>query len=230
VNDRPVRAVIFDLDDTLFPQAAFLSGAFGAVAEELHRRTGFAAKRALAALLGVASEGSDKGRIIDRALDRIEVSCEVAPLVDVFLSYRPEHLELYPGVGAALDRLDGLVKTGMITDGAVDVQAAKVVSVGLQDRFDVVVYSDALGREHRKPDPAPFLEALALLDVEPAESVFIGDRPDKDVSGSMGVGMRAIRVRTGEHAAQPDGEAWCSFDTLSEAVDFVICSGAIRRT
>ena len=85
------------------------------------------------------------------------------------------------------------------------IQRAKLVALGLDDHFAVVVFSDELGREHRKPDPLPFLTALRGLDVQPGDAVYVGDRPEKDVAGALGVGMRCIRVRTGEYASTPDG-------------------------
>jgi FMN phosphatase YigB (HAD superfamily) len=43
-----------------------------------------------------------------------------------------------------------------------------------------------------KPDPAIFQAALALLEAGPAESVFIGDSPARDMAGARGVGMRHV--------------------------------------
>jgi hypothetical protein len=44
-----------------------------------------------------------------------------------------------------------------------------------------------------------------LAGASPADAVHIGDRPEKDAAGPHWIGMRAIRVRTGEYAAVPDG-------------------------
>jgi putative hydrolase of the HAD superfamily len=88
--------------------------------------------------------------------------------------------------------------------------------------FDVVVLSDTLGRECRKPHPAPFRAALDLLEVDVDAAVFVGDRPDKDVMGAVGVGMRVVRVRTGEYRAQPDlVGTWASVPDVVAAIELV---------
>ena len=72
----------------------------------------------------------------------------------------------------------------------------------------MVVISDALGGRHlRKPHPAPFHAALARLGCGVDGTVHVGDRPSKDVDGTRRVGMRCVRVLTGEYAGEPGGSA-----------------------
>lgn len=59
---------------------------------------------------------------------------------------------------------------------------------GLAGSFDVIVISDEIGREFRKPHPAPFLAALDALWIPPADAIHIGDRPEKDGLGRTGSG------------------------------------------
>ena len=96
---------------------------------------------------------------------------------------------------------------GCVSDGDPDIQRAKLAALGLADAFDVIVLSDEIGRQFRKPHPVPFLMALHALGVVATDAVHIGDRPDKDVTGPHRLGMRAVRVLTGEYAAAPDGAA-----------------------
>ena len=47
----------------------------------------------------------------------------------------------------------------------------------------------------------------------------IGDRPDKDIVGAARVGIRGIRVRTGEYRSRPDHpDTWLSARTFADAV------------
>ena len=48
-----------------------------------------------------------------------------------------------------------------------------------------------------KPQPALFEMACARLGCAPADCVMIGDRPDTDIAGALGAGMRAALVRSG---------------------------------
>jgi putative hydrolase of the HAD superfamily len=219
-----IRAVTFDLDDTLYPQAAYLAGAWRSVAAAL-AVTGMGdlvAARLHRALVAIAAEGSDRGRIIDRALAACGLSASWAPrLVAAFRDHEPASLDLYPGAREAIARLRRRVPIGLVTDGDPAIQRAKLRALGLTDAFDVVVLSDELGRAHRKPDPLPFERALSAFAIPAAAAVHVGDRPAKDVAGATRVGMRAIRVRTGEYRGQPDDPAvaaWLVCDSVAGAV------------
>ena len=63
---------------------------------------------------------------------------------------------------------------------------------GVLDLIDADVYSSEMA--WTKPHPQAFLQAAAALGVEPAEAVYVGDRPFEDVHGSQLAGMRAIWV------------------------------------
>ncbi len=78
---------------------------------------------------------------------------------------------------------------------------------GFLDRFSVTSFSDEVGV--RKPRPEIFRVTLAMVGVEPARAVHVGDTPEVDITGARAAGMRAI------HYA-PDG------DPGSEAADLVL--------
>ncbi|MFL6136383.1 MAG: HAD family hydrolase [Frankiaceae bacterium] len=224
--ERDVAAVTLDLDDTLYPQADYLDGAWRAVA----RAAGLplaASVRLHEALVAIAAEGSDRGGIINRALGAAGLDAALAPgLVSAFRQHAPQRLWLYPGAREALAMLRAVVPVACITDGDPAVQRAKLSALGLDEAFDAVVISDEHGRAHRKPDPLPFRLALDALGVQPGAAVHIGDRHGKDVVGAVGVGMRAIRVLTGEYAHLPhprDGmDAWATCTDVVAATALVM--------
>jgi putative hydrolase of the HAD superfamily len=199
-----IDAVLFDFDDTLVPQAPSLSGAFSAVGAEAERRFGLDAAQVVSALHAVAEDGSGSGRVIDDALARLGASVPVEPLIEAFLAWRPLRLDPYPEVPAVLARLGSIVPLGLVTDGDVDLQEAKIAASGLRDHFGAVVCSDRLGRAKRKPSPAPFLLALGVLGVRAPCAAFVGDHPTKDIGGAHALGMTTIRVRRGEHRSAPN--------------------------
>jgi putative hydrolase of the HAD superfamily len=215
-----IRAVLLDLDDTLFPQSSWLDGAIEAVADA---GATFGADRAAlhSALCEIVEKGSDRGLVIDRALARCGCShIPVPPLVDAFRMHAPRTLRCYPGVEDALVKLRARVPVAIVTDGDTAIQERKLRALGIT--ADVVVFSDADGREHRKPDALPFRRALAALAVGPDEAVFVGDRPDKDILGALRIGMRAIRVSTGEYAAAPDcPQTWATVPAFARALGVI---------
>ncbi|WP_229071076.1 HAD family hydrolase [Actinoplanes sp. DH11] len=202
-------AVVIDLDDTLYPQAAYLYGAAravgraGAAAGLDPVRLGRAVRRQLVA-------GSDRGGTIDRALTAYglppaEAAALVPALVAAFTGYRPRRLPLFPGAAAALAALSAHYPVACLTDGNPVIQRAKLCATGLSEAFTAVVITDELGgRATRKPHPAGLREAASLLGTDPGALVMIGDRPGKDVAVAAALGARSIRVRTGEYAHVPD--------------------------
>lgn len=207
-----VDAILFDLDDTLFLQAAWLEGAWATVATSA---VGFGVSATVLEthLRQVAAErGSAGGGIIDEALARVGRSdVPVAELVEAFRRHAPSSLATVPGAVELLRRARAAFHVGLVTDGDPVIQRAKITALGLADAFDVIVLSDELGREYRKPHPLPFLRALDCLGVTPRRAVFVGDNPRKDVAGPAAIGMRTVRVRSGEwsglvSAPEPDVE------------------------
>ncbi len=226
-----IRAILFDLDDTLYAQADWLAGAWAEVADVAAAQApGLDRAAFLDALLDAAAAGSDRGSIIDRTLAATGADADLAPiLVDAFRAHRSGALEPYDGAreAIALAARHGLV--GLVTDGWPAVQRDKIRALGLGDAFDVIVASDELGREHRKPDPLPFRVALEALGVPAYDAVFVGDRPAKDVAGAHAAGLRAARVRTGEYRAVADEPTpWLSASDVLSAVRAIVGDRASR--
>ena len=208
----PPLAVVVDLDDTLYPQAAYLAGAAGAVGSAA-TAAGLDGARVHVALVRELAAGSDRGGTIDRALlaagvPAAELPALVPPLVAAFTAHEPASLTPYPGAAAALAALARVVPVGCLTDGNPVIQAAKLAATGLLPLLSEVLVTDTLGgRAARKPAPEGLRVVAARLGVPADRVLVIGDRPGKDVAVAAAVGARAIRVRQGEYATAPDEPA-----------------------
>jgi putative hydrolase of the HAD superfamily len=226
-----VRAVLFDLDDTLFPHDAWSEGMWDALAGAAAAH-GVEPGALLRTLRAATSRDAEGAEAVEHALDCADhAGISVAPLLDVLHRFRSPTLAPYPWVPNALARLRADVRIGLVTDGDPRVQRGKLDALGLGDAFDVVVFSDELGREFRKPHPMPFRLALTRLDVAPEHAVMVGDRPDLDVAGAAAAGIRAIRVRTGAHACTRDVPGtWRSLPDVLSAVDVLCCSAGATGT
>jgi putative hydrolase of the HAD superfamily len=219
----PPLGVVVDLDDTLYPQAAYLAGAAIAVGRAAGG-LGLDGAAVSAALAAELAAGSDSGGTIDRALLAVGLP-EAAlpellpPLVAAFTGHSPERLPLYPGALEAVQSLLEVAPLGCLTDGAPAIQAAKMAATGLAPLLPAVVVTDALGgRGMRKPHPAGLVALAARMGVPADRLLVIGDRPAKDVAVARAVGARAIRIRQGEYADAPDTPAaWAVADSFPEA-------------
>ncbi|MBN1910103.1 MAG: HAD family hydrolase [Pirellulales bacterium] len=192
-------AVVFDLDDTLFPERQFVDSGMRAVADWGEQVLQIPAETTLDELRGLIEQHAD-GRTFNRWLANHHLDPEewVHPMVQVYRKHEPT-LTPYDDVSPVLQKLRRTCRLGVVTDGYLEVQQRKMAATGLEDRFDAIVYSDELGRDAWKPSTKPFELVLQRLGVAPDEAVYVGDNPTKDFRGARQLGMETIRIR------RPDG-------------------------
>lgn len=190
---RDARAVIFDLDDTLYPYRRFKLSGFLAVARHLADRAGLDVRLGLTAL-ATASRGPQRGAELEACLVQHDLPAEWLPeLVDV-LRYHQPRLTLPSTSRRTLRALreDGW-RLGVLTNGPRSIQAAKVAALGLAPLIDVVGYASAIGTGRGKPDPDAFAWIARQLSVPASRAVFVGDDERCDVSGASAAGMLPVR-------------------------------------
>ena len=194
----PIRLVAFDLDDTLFPERAFVRSGFRVVSDYLQQAS--LVGRPLFADMEAAFDAGVRGHLFEQILRTAGIEPDaalVATLVDVYRTHssrfgraRPD-IELFPDADAALSRLAATgVKVGLVSDGPLAGQQAKVDALGLASRMDAVILTDAWGRPFWKPHPRAFLELASRLAVGPADCVYVADNPEKDFHGPAAAGWR----------------------------------------
>jgi HAD superfamily hydrolase (TIGR01509 family) len=123
---------------------------------------------------------------------------QAAPVVSEWMEHRPlRYLRLCrrPGVVALLDALhnDG-VRLGVLSDYPAK---AKLHALGLDHRFDPVLWTGSGDVGALKPDPKGFLEVARRWGLPPADVLYVGDRADVDLEGARRAGMPCVLV--GKH-------------------------------
>ncbi len=186
-------AVLFDLDDTLYPEEQFVLGGYRTVAEVLRQEQGIEVYEELVALF---REGRHQGAFeqLLRRHGRRVTEPILQGLVRVYRGHPPT-LSLFPDAEPFLEAMGAQGVMGLVTDGQAEVQRRKVDALGIAHHLDAVVYSDDYGPRWWKPHPRAFEECLQRLGREAAQSVYIGDNPHKDFLGPKRLGMLTIRVR-----------------------------------
>jgi putative hydrolase of the HAD superfamily len=194
-----MRAIVFDLDDTLYPHERFVQSGFATVARYVATVWGIPADAAMRTLHG-AHESAARGTELQALCQEQGLPDRIVPeLLSVHRHHAPA-LWLDAAVRATLVRLrqDGW-RLAILTNGLPAVQAAKIAALGLSGLIDHVVYA----HEHApdgKPAVACFAEVVRRLDVAAADTVFVGDDPVRDIGGARRAGLRTIR--TVEHRAR----------------------------
>jgi len=208
-----VRAVLFDLDDTLTDDDASLRESLAATTAEIARHCpGLSPGELAEAYWRESSKVWDAfaaeqraGRLREEGTgDRLRheswrqalLACGVADedlvhrAVVEYGRWRDSTLRLAPGAEEVLDALCGLVRRAIITNGATEMQRAKLRKFGLEQRVDYSVVSEEFG--YGKPNPAIFLHVAEMLDVAPSECLMVGDNIGLDIVGASAAGMRSV--------------------------------------
>lgn len=184
------RAVVFDLDDTLYPLRAFVLSGFRAVAHDVAVRVGRAPELGFDVL--VRASAAQPGRELQALVAWGGLSDDAVPaLVDLMRRHVPQ-LRLPELSRAVLRTLRPSWRLGLVTNGRPDIQQRKVRALGLGPLLDGVVYAGQTGDEGAKPAPAPFLAICRRLGVAPGDAVFVGNDPVTDIGGASAVGMPTI--------------------------------------
>jgi HAD superfamily hydrolase (TIGR01549 family) len=199
------RAVLFDLDDTLFDHGgcaraalegvkasqaclaqvpfAELERAHSRFLEELHVEV-------LAGRMGLDDAREERFRRL-LACTGVEATAERAAAAAA--AYREHYLasrRAVAGAAALLPAVRSRARIGIVTNNLRNEQEDKLRVCGLLEFVDALVVSEEAGVA--KPDPAIFRIALDRLGCEPGEAVMVGDSWAADVIGARAIGIRPI--------------------------------------
>ncbi len=190
-----IRAVVFDLDDTLYPEAEFAASGFFKAACVLENTYGM--KDAFEKIM--VQFQKDRTEVFG-ALCREEGLPEKAEqdAVKAYRENKPEKLDFYPKTKEVLLflRRKGM-KLGIITDGRPFSQRAKIEALGVERFVDEIIVTDEIGREFRKPHPRSFEIMAQKLGVCAEEMIYVGDNPVKDFAIKKFLPVRTVRVLSG---------------------------------
>ncbi len=121
-----------------------------------------------------------------------------APTVDELLAYWnrtfPGCCVAREGVREVLPELRARgIRLGVVTNGGIEMQAAKIDAIAIRPYVDTIVISAQVGVE--KPDPRIFRLALDTLGVVAEGVWFVGDHPHNDMLGAAGAGLTPVWLR-----------------------------------
>ncbi|MGP4042639.1 HAD family hydrolase [Gracilibacillus sp. D59] len=101
----------------------------------------------------------------------------------------------FPNLNKMLNSLKKMnIKLGMITNGKEEFQQYTIDALEIEDYFDPILISEKEGI--KKPNPKIFEKALHHLQVEPDQSIFVGDNPESDINAAKQSGMKSILKKT----------------------------------
>ena len=239
-SSSAVRAVLFDLDDTLFDhhhcartalgmlhrrhdcfrslEFAAFEQAHGRYLEELHQVV-------LAGRLDLDSARHERFR---RLYAHAGVTADQETVGAAATAYRQEYMAARTAVAGAealLAQVRRHARVGVVSNNLRDEQDEKLRHCGLDRFVDVLVVSEEVGAA--KPDPEIFRVALDRLECSPDEAVMVGDSWAADIVGARQLGIRAVWFNRGSRPA-PEPESLiqeiAAFEPVEDAIGVILGS------
>lgn len=197
-----MKAVIFDLDNTLYSYDRAHAAAWAALCRLAREDLGLEEER-FRALHDEASRVLTRrcggGPAIHNRLIRFQILLELAglpiggapALADCYWRTLLAHLEPEPGAAETLQILRAMgLRIGVGTNMTADRQFEKLRRLGLQPYVEFLVTSEEINAE--KPDPRLFGLCAEKAGVPPRDCAFVGDSLQKDALAARAAGMRGI--------------------------------------
>lgn len=192
-----IRAITFDLDDTLWPVGPVIEQAERAMhawlehhCPEVTARFDVAGLRALRERIGAKEPhlAHDFSALRRRSLEAAlhghgYDGVHVEGAFEVFYAER-QKVELFGDALPVLEELRGSYRLGSVSNGNADLAV-----IGLEHYFPVRIHARALG--HAKPSREIYLAACEALECRPHEVLHVGDDPELDVVGARNAGLQA---------------------------------------
>jgi len=219
-----VKAIVFDLDDTLYDELTFVLSGFQAVADFMLKDLHIPSAESLR-FMQKELQQNGRGRIFDETLR--EYGAYTAKnrrkCLSIYRLHKP-NIRLYPEADDCLTRFKTL-PVYIVTDGNKIVQSNKVTALGLNSRIKRAFITNRFGRDKAKPSSYCFRKIAKIEKAETEEVVYIADNPRKDFVGIKPLGFKTVRLLKSQHSSiklSPEYEAETTIDSLNElTADFL---------
>lgn len=197
---RTIKALLFDLDDTLWPVVPVIMQAETLLFDWLRvHASGVAQRHSIESLreerrllmaarpeFALNLEELRRVALMHAFKEANEDLARLEPAMEVFIRARNAVI-LYEDVLPSLERLKTRVVLGSISNGTADLHA-----IGLAHYFQVSYAARVFGKA--KPEPDIFLAACEALNIAPHEAAYVGDDPLLDVAGAQSAGLHAVWI------------------------------------
>jgi putative hydrolase of the HAD superfamily len=220
--------VVFDVDDTLYPEHDYVVSGFRAVGRWAERwlSIGDFDSRCL----DLFDQGR-RGNIFNEALracGRLPVPDLISGLVAIYRSHQPQ-IGMFDDAATAIREGSSKWPVAIITDGPVISQSLKCEALGLFSLARPVVLTGTMGEGFHKPQPQAF--KYVASQVQAARYVYVADNPAKDFAAPRELGWISVRIRRkgGLHYDRSNDTVVPDFE-LPDCSDLsTILSGIVRH-
>lgn len=188
--------LVFDLDDTLYPEISYVRSGFRQVSIFLNKNFCINEDKAYKEMCKFLSIHG-RGQVFDSILDANKILSKknVMKCVSTYRKHDP-NIKLYKDAVDCIARFKTFKKY-IITDGNTNVQRNKIKALGLNKEFEQIIPTYQYGLSYSKPSIACFNMILEKEKSKPENMVYIGDNPYKDFFNLKKAGIKTIRIKRG---------------------------------
>jgi len=200
-----IQVVVFDMDDTLFPEHQFVQSGFRAVSEFISRECSI---RGFFEQAWERFVAGDRGRIFNQVLEDLRfaqgdphaIERLVQQSLEVYRSHAPE-ITLFEDASWALEYFSKRFPLALLSDGYLQTQKNKATALKLDPFFERFYFTDQWGRECWKPSRCAYRKVEEDFSVEGEACVYISDNPAKDFVAPNQLGWKSIWInrKAGEY-------------------------------
>jgi putative hydrolase of the HAD superfamily len=220
-----IKAVIFDLDNTLVDFMAMKKQAIDAAVNAM-MDAGLRVNREQMKehIDGIYKEqGIEYQKVFDELLQNVLGFVDYRILSAGIVAYRRAReaaLKPYPHVTSTLMQLvKSDIRLAVVSDAPAREAWLRLCFINFHHIFDAVITFDDTGE--RKPSPKPFQMALNKLNVLPEQAIMIGDWAERDMVGARNVGMLTAFAKYGDSFGNQEVEADYILEDISQLLDIV---------
>ena len=182
-----IKTVIFDMDDTLYGEKEYVRSGYRCVSKCVP-----SIDKAEEKLWKFFTDG--KNAIDELLITEGVYTDDLKKICVKAYRYQVPDIHLYPGVKDMLISLKQQgYNIGIITDGRVEGQEAKIKVLQLDKLVDKIIITDALGgTEFRKPSTKSYVLMSEYFNTNYSDMIYVGDNPKKDFIACEKLGIRAV--------------------------------------
>ena len=210
------KAVLFDLDNTLYSYDYAHGKALDAVYPVLKKEINISKKKFLE-LYKIANDeikhelagtASAHNRVLyfQRVVEKTHGTIEPRIILKMYETYWNKFLQnmkIGKGVVDTMKTLQKMkLKIALVTDLTTHIQLRKIEKLGLTKYVDYLVTSEEAGSE--KPNAIMFLLALNKLGILASEAIMVGDNLIKDIEGANSARIDSVAIT--KENIKPDKE------------------------
>ncbi|KAA0550410.1 HAD-IA family hydrolase [Bacillus sp. BGMRC 2118] len=188
--------MLFDLDDTLLDRNQAVENMFSLIVETCYgtqkQSDEIEMLRTFKALDKKDYGNRNKTNVFESFFDLYPTTCRL-PRNDVqafWNKHFPQCFTVNEHTIRLVNTIKMYAKVGMITNGTTQRQRAKIRNTHLQHCFDTIIISEEVGLS--KPDKRIFELALSKLNVQPEETLFVGDDIERDIGGCQDAQIKGL--------------------------------------